>query len=147
MNTYETLFIVDPEIGDGEIDKTIEIVQDVITSGGGTILKIDKWGRRQLAYEIQKKRDGFYVLMYFQAPTEVLLELNRRYKLTDTILRNLVLQLGKEQVADLLQSIESAKSVEADELAVEAEENPDTQETTPEASSEEQKPDTETEDE
>jgi small subunit ribosomal protein S6 len=146
VNTYETLFIVDPEIGDGEIDKTIEIVQDVITSGGGTILKIDKWGRRQLAYEIQKKRDGFYVLMYFQAPTEVLLELNRRYKLTDTILRNLVLQLGKEQVADLLQSIESAKSLEADEPAVEAEENTDTQETTTEAS-EEQKPDTETEDE
>lgn len=146
MNTYETLFIVDPEIGDGEIDKTIEIVQDVITSGGGTILKVDKWGRRQLAYEIQKKRDGFYVLMYFQAPTEALLELNRRYKLTDTILRNLVLQLGKEQVADLLQSIESAKSLEADEPAVEAEENTDTQETTTEAS-EEQKPDTETEDE
>jgi small subunit ribosomal protein S6 len=146
VNTYETLFIVDPEIGDGEIDKTIEIVQDVITSGGGTILKVDKWGRRQLAYEIQKKRDGFYVLMYFQAPTEALLELNRRYKLTDTILRNLVLQLGKEQVADLLQSIESAKSLEADEPAVEAEENTDTQETTTEAS-EEQKPDTETEDE
>jgi len=147
VNTYETLFIVDPEIGDGEIDKTTEIVRDVITSGGGTILKIDKWGRRQLAYEIQKKRDGFYVLMYFQAPTEVLLELNRRYKLTDTILRNLVLQLGKEQVADLLQSIESAKSLEADEPAVKAEENTDTQETTTEASSEEQKPDTKTEDE
>lgn len=111
MNTYETLFIINPEIGDGEISRTIDIIQDVITSGGGTILKIDRWGKRQLAYEIQRKREGYYVLLYFQAPTGLLVELNRRYKLTDTILRNLVLQLGKEQIADLLQSIEAGTEI------------------------------------
>jgi small subunit ribosomal protein S6 len=146
VNTYETLFIVNPEIGDGEITKSIEIIQDVITSGGGTILKIDKWGRRQLAYEIQKKREGFYVLMYFQAPTEVLPELNRRYKLTDTILRNLILQLGKDQRADLLESIEAAKDSEPMPTPPPAEAGGDEQEAATEES-EEQKPDTDTEDE
>jgi len=143
VNTYETLFIINPEIGDGEITKTIDIIQDVITSGGGTILKVDKWGKRQLAYEIQKKREGYYVLLHFKAPTDALVELNRRFKLTDAILRNFVLQLGKEQIAELLQSIEtetendmeSPTPEEANAQAVDTEE------------SKEQKPDTNTEDE
>lgn len=119
MNTYETLLIINPELGDGEIRKTIDLVQDVITSGGGTILKVDTWGKRQLAYEIQKKREGYYVLLYFTAPTDALVELNRRFKLTDAIVRNMVLQLSKDQIADLMQSIEAeAEAVrEADEAA------------------------------
>ncbi len=144
MNTYETIFIINPEIGDGEITRTIDIIQDLIASGGGTILKVDKWGKRQLAYEIQKKREGYYVLMHFQAPTELLLELNRRYKLTDTILRNFVLQLGKEQVADLLQSIEAETAMEPAIVAA------PTEEVAPDATSEEseeQEPNTDAEDE
>jgi len=143
VNTYETLFIINPEIGDGEISKTIDIIQDVITSGGGTILKIDKWGKRQLAYEIQKKREGYYVLMYFQAPPSLLVELNRRYKLTDTILRNFVLQLGKEQIADLLQSIEAGANIEPEISSVETEEA-DEQDA---ATEESEKHDVDTEDE
>ncbi len=141
MNTYETLFIINPEIGDGEITKTIDIIQDVITSGGGTILKVDKWGKRQLAYEIQKKREGYYVLLYFQAPTDALVELNRRFKLTDAILRNFVLQLGKEQVADLLQSIEAGSEMEPAAFEDANAQDLDTKE------SEKQEPDTDTEDE
>jgi len=144
-NTYETLFIINPEIGDGEITQTVDIIQDVITAGGGTILKIDKWGKRQLAYEIQRKREGYYVLMYFQAPTQLLVELNRRYKLTDTILRNIVLQLGKEQVIDLLQSIEAESDMEPAASSASTEEVNDQAAATEE--SEEQKSDTETEDE
>ena len=68
MHTYETLFIVNPDLDESEINKAIEAVQDVITAGGGKILKVDIWGRRQLAYMIQKKTDGFYVLIYFEAP-------------------------------------------------------------------------------
>ena len=65
MNTYETLFIIHPELEESEIEKSIEMVQDVITTGGGKILKVDKWGKQQLAYMIQKKREGYYVLIYF----------------------------------------------------------------------------------
>ncbi len=145
MNTYETLFIINPEIGDGEITKTIDIIQDVITSGGGTILKIDKWGKRQLAYEIQKKREGYYVLLHFQAPTDALVELNRRFKLTDAILRNFVLQLGKEQIADLLQSIEAENGMEPASTSATVEEADDQETATEE--SEKHEPDTDTEDE
>ncbi len=104
MRTYETLFIVNPDLEESEISKTIESIEEIITSSGGKILKVDKWGRRQLAYMIQKKREGYYVLIYFEAPQTLLVELNRRYKLaTDTIMRSLVLQLKKGQIDKILE--------------------------------------------
>lgn len=99
MRTYETLFIINPDLEESEVSKTIDTVQEIITTGGGRILKVDKWGRRQLAYLIQKKHEGYYVLIYFEALPTLIAELNRRYKLAaDTILRYLVVQLKKGQI-------------------------------------------------
>lgn len=103
MKTYETLFIVHPDLEEGEVNKTIDTIQDLITTGGGTILKLEKWGKRQLAYTIEKKREGYYVLIYFEAPSTLIADLHRRYKLMDTILRYLVIQLTKPQIEDMLQ--------------------------------------------
>ena len=135
MQTYETLFVIHPELDGSAIDSTIEAIQDVITSGGGKILKVDKWGLRQLAYMIQNKQEGYYVLMYFEAPPTLIAELNRRYKLADAIIRNLVVQLNAVQIAEALDE-ESAekeaarealgdderKDINADEAALEADE-------------------------
>jgi small subunit ribosomal protein S6 len=105
VRTYETLFIVNPDLEESEISKTIESIEEIITSGGGKVLKVDRWGRRQLAYMIQNKREGYYVLIYFEAPQTLLVELNRRYKLaTDTIMRSLVLQLRKGQIDEILEA-------------------------------------------
>lgn len=104
---YETLFIINPDLEESEITKTIDAVQEIITAGGGTILKVDRWGRRQLAYLIQNKREGYYVIIYFQAPSTIIDELNRRYKLTDSIMRNLVVQLNKSQVEEIMRSVSS----------------------------------------
>ena len=111
MQTYETLFIIHPDLEESEINKTIDAVQEIITTGGGTILKVDKWGKRQLAYIIQKKREGYYVLIYFEAPPTLIAELTRRYKLTDPIMRYLVVQLKKSQIEEILEgSLTGAKS-------------------------------------
>jgi len=112
VNTYETLFIIHPEREEGEIVATIDAVQEVITAGGGNILKVDKWGRRQLAYMIQKKREGYYVLIHFEAPPSLIAELHRRYKLSDAIMRYLVLQLNKEQIEEALHGTASSKESE-----------------------------------
>jgi small subunit ribosomal protein S6 len=104
VKTYETLFIINPDIDEAETTRAVDIVQDVITTGGGSIIRVDKWGKRQLAYQIQKKREGYYVLMFFQAPPGVMTELNRRYKLTDTIMRHLIIQLPENKVEEILQS-------------------------------------------
>ncbi len=103
MKTYETLFIIHPELEDSEVVKTIDSIQEIITTGGGTILKVDKWGMRQLSYMIQNKREGYYVLMYFEAPPTLITELHRRYKLTDAIMRYQVVQPNKTQIEEALQ--------------------------------------------
>lgn len=125
MQTYETLFIIRPDLEESEIDKTIDAVQNIITSGGGTILKVDKWGKRQLAYMIQKKREGFYVLMYFEAPSTLIAELQRRYKLADAIMRYLVVQPLKSQVEEILEK--SQAGITDDDKA--SQEDVDTEET------------------
>jgi small subunit ribosomal protein S6 len=109
VRTYETLFIINPDLEESETNKTIETIQDTITTSGGTIVKVDKWGKQQLAYQIQKKREGYYVLIYFEAPSPLINELYRRYKLTDPIMRYLVVQLTKPQVEDLLHPTDSVK--------------------------------------
>ena len=121
MHTYETLFIVNPDLDESEINKTIEAVQDVITAGGGKVLKVDIWGRRQLAYMIQKKTDGFYVLIYFEAPATLIAELNRRYKLADAIMRYLVIQLNKVQIAEVFDEESAAKRAARERLGDEEE--------------------------
>lgn len=102
LKTYETLFIIHPDVEESEMNKVITVIQDVITNSGGTIIKLDKWGKRQLAYQIQKKHDGFYVLMYFEAPPTVIIELNRRFRLTDSVMRHLIIQLEKKQFEEAM---------------------------------------------
>lgn len=114
---YETLFIINPDLEESEISKTIDLVQEIITVGSGNILKVDKWGKRQLAYQIQKKREGYYVIIYFQGPPTLIDELNRRYKLTDPIMRYLVVQLNKSQIEEVLRSTSSTESTASVESA------------------------------
>lgn len=116
MHTYETLFIINPDLDESAINNAIEAVQEVITGGGGKVLKVDIWGRRQLAYMIQKKTDGYYVLIYFEAPATLISEMNRRYKLADAVMRYLVIQLNKVQIAEVFDEESAAKRAAREQL-------------------------------
>jgi small subunit ribosomal protein S6 len=94
MRVYESIFIASPTLSEEEVNQTTELIQNVITSNGGEVVKVDKWGKRPLAYEIKKQREGYYVLLLFNADPKVLSELDRRYKLTDHILRYNIIKLG-----------------------------------------------------
>jgi len=67
MYMYETIFILDSLLTPEEIDKTVERVSSLIESNKGKVLTVDKWGKRRLAYEIQKKQYGFYVAIEFES--------------------------------------------------------------------------------
>ena len=84
---YETMFIVKPTLTSEEIQAQIGLVTSNIEKNGGTIASIDDMGSRELAYEIQKNRRGYYYLVYFTAPTEAVLELERNYRINENILR------------------------------------------------------------
>jgi len=95
VREYETVIVLDPGLDDTRVDQEIDTVSSVITQGGGEILEVQRWGRRRLAYEVQKKREGVYTLIRFKSERGVLEELHRRYLLNESLLRHLtVLSLG-----------------------------------------------------
>ena len=91
---YETLFIVDPSLGEEGIDAVIGKFNDLIAANG-TVEKVDKWGTRQLAYAIDKKADGFYTLITFESEPGFTPELERIFNITDGIMSYIVVRLDK----------------------------------------------------
>ena len=91
INKYETIFIVDTEKTEDEITAIVEKFKSLIEANG-TIENVDVWGKRRLAYPINDKNDGFYVLINFSAKSEVPKEIERVYGITDGILRSIIIR-------------------------------------------------------
>jgi small subunit ribosomal protein S6 len=87
MRIYEELFIVQPEATEEEVDHVVEQMSAVVTNAGGTVDKVDKWGKRRLAYRVDKHRDGIYVLIQFSSSPETVRELERRLRVTDAVIK------------------------------------------------------------
>ncbi|MDP5276064.1 30S ribosomal protein S6 [Chengkuizengella axinellae] len=90
MRKYELMYIIRPDIEQEAVDATVEKFQGIINNGGGEISKHDVMGKRRLAYEIDKFRDGFYVLVNFTAESAVVDELDRVMRISDETVRHLV---------------------------------------------------------
>ena len=90
MNAYEALYIITPEL-EAEANKTlIQKYSDIVTSNGGEVAKIDEWGKTRLAYPIDYKTEGYYVLMTFNGAPEFPKELERNFKNDESLLRYMV---------------------------------------------------------
>jgi len=92
---YEVVFIINPEAGDDEVMRLNEGVQKIITGQGGTITKTEIMGRRQLAYEINHKKDGTYVLLEVEGSGAEIAELERRMRVNDQILRYMTIRVDE----------------------------------------------------
>lgn len=90
MREYETVFIIDPSCDDSQVEQEVNTVKEVITAGDGKVIEAQSWGRRRLAYDINKKKEGTYAFVRFSSEPSVLQELNRRLKLNELILRHLI---------------------------------------------------------
>ena len=93
MRIYEELFIVKPDAPDEEVDQFVEQLRTQLTSAGATVDKIDKWGKRRLAYRVDKYREGAYVLFQFAAGPETVKELERRLRVSDIVLKFLTVRI------------------------------------------------------
>ena len=89
MTEYEILLLLDPELSEEKQAEIVERVKTLVEQGGGAFERHDPWGRRKLAYQIEKKDDGIYHLLTFSAPAETLDELNRVLKIDDAVLRHM----------------------------------------------------------
>ena len=89
MIDYEILLLLDPDLAEEPQAEVITRVRDLIEKGGGAFSRHDAWGKRKLAYEIDKKGDGNYHLLLFSAPPETLDEISRVLKIDDNVMRHL----------------------------------------------------------
>ncbi|OGU60624.1 MAG: 30S ribosomal protein S6 [Ignavibacteria bacterium GWF2_33_9] len=95
---YETTIIVNAALEDNDIEAIVTKVMNQITNNGGNVQEVNKWGRRRLAYPINKKHNGYYVHAVYQSSPEFIPQLERFLTLDDTILRHLTLKLPQELV-------------------------------------------------
>ncbi len=96
MRTYEFMSIVQPGLEEEGLNALTERIQQTITNNGGEIVKVEQMGKRRLAYPIKRQREGYYILIHARMSVTTIAELDRMCKLSDDILRYLLLQIEEE---------------------------------------------------
>ncbi|MDR1796205.1 MAG: 30S ribosomal protein S6 [Clostridiales Family XIII bacterium] len=96
MNQYELLFIIAAALENEQKESVIETVKGIITDGGGEVTQTEIIGLRRLAYPIQKKHEGYYVLLEFGAPTDLPSELDRRLRISDDVVRHIIVNKNEK---------------------------------------------------
>jgi small subunit ribosomal protein S6 len=96
MRIYEELFIVRPDLPEEETDQLIEKLTTLVAGQGGNVDKVDKWGVRKLAYRVQKRSEGFYVLLQFTAKPETVKELERQLRVQDQVMKFLTVRIDEK---------------------------------------------------
>lgn len=92
---YENLFIVKPDATEEEVDHLVDQMSKHVTTGGGTVDKVEKWGKRRLAYRVEKHREGNYVLMQFSAEPSLVHEFERRLRVQETVLKFITVRIDE----------------------------------------------------
>lgn len=95
MRKYENIFVAHPSLDEEVVKALIEKFKGVIENGGGTVDNVDFWGKRKLAYEIAKVNEGYYTLINFTASPELPKELDRVLRITDGIIRHMIVKEEK----------------------------------------------------
>lgn len=126
-NHYETAVIINAALDDEQIEAVVAKITGIITDGGGEISETEKWGRKRLAYTINKNRIGYYVIYRFEAPVDLIAELERLMKIDESVVRFLTIRLEKEALeyfatrkfeAETLEAESEVAEEEVEEIAV-----------------------------
>ena len=96
VNSYETMFIVNPTISEDDVKATVEKFTALI-AGNGTVGEVNEWGKRRLAYPINDIPEGYYVLVNFTSASDFPAELDRRYNIDENIMRGIVIRLEQKK--------------------------------------------------
>jgi len=122
--TYELMFIVRPDMTEEDLDKLIANLQSVVPGSGGTVKRVDKMGKRRLAYTVRRFHEGIYVLLVVEGGGAVIHELERRLRVTEPVIKFLTVRVDEEQKRlDKIKKLRDArKKVSAQPAAPAAEE-------------------------
>src|SRR5450755_101185 len=95
--TYELMFIVRPDMTEEDLDKLLSMLQSIVPASGGSIVKVDKMGKRRLAYTVKRFHEGIYVLMVIEGGGAVIHEVERRLRVTEQVIKFLTVRTDEEQ--------------------------------------------------
>jgi len=96
MRNYEIIFIVRPDVTEEDVDKLIAQMEGVVAGTKGKLEKVEKMGRRRLAYRVAKQREGIYVLFRLQGSGDTVKEFERRLKVTDTVIKYMTVRIDED---------------------------------------------------
>ncbi len=126
MRRYETIYILRPNLSESEITKVIESTNQIITDVKGSIIALDRWGIRKLAYLIKKETQGYYVFCDYAATPEAVSEIERKFRIDDAVLKYMTVKLAdaitSEQITEATAEAQ-AKQAAASESETEKEES------------------------
>src|SRR5688500_1905504 len=95
MRRYELMLILRPDVADDKAQAVLDRTTRLVTAGGGQIVKVAPWGRRRLAYQIDRFREGLYHIVLFEAPAEAIAEMERSLQITEEVIRHLVTRVER----------------------------------------------------
>lgn len=96
MRNYEVVFVAAPTLSSEELDDFINHAQTVVEGKNGKVVKIDNWGKKSLAYKIKRFREGYYVILTIEGGGSAIAELERRFRVTDFILRYISVRIDED---------------------------------------------------
>ena len=114
MRSYQSVLILKPDIEDTHVDEALAKIGELIKGNGGTILKAEKWGKKRLAYRVKKNRFGIYLNLYHTLEPSGVIDLEKKYKLFDLIIKFMVVSLADDELERALGNNDEAEG-EGDE--------------------------------
>jgi len=120
LRNYHSVLILKPDLDEDQVDQSVEKITSIINKFGGSILKLDKWGKKRLAYRIKKNKFGYYLNVYHTCEQGRVLDLEKGYQLYEQIIKYLVIRLEERDIVRVMDkdkesAAESAKDSAAEE--------------------------------
>ena len=109
MRSYQSVLILKPDIEDTRVDEALGKIGEFIKGNGGTILKTEKWGKKRLAYRVKKNRFGIYLNLYHTLEPSGVIDLEKKYKLYDLIIKFMVVSLTDDELERALGNNDEAE--------------------------------------
>jgi small subunit ribosomal protein S6 len=121
LRNYQSVLILQPDLDEDQVDQSVEKITSIINKFGGSILKLDKWGKKRLAYRIKKNKFGYYLNIYHTCEPGKVPDLEKEYQLYDQIIKYLVIRLEERDITRVMdKDKESAAEENSSEEAVAA---------------------------
>lgn len=98
MRNYQSVLILKPDLDEGNVDQVVEKITSLIQKFGGEVLKLERWGKKRLAYKVKKNKFGYYLNIYHTCDAGQIPPLEKEYKLVDTLIKFLVIRLEEKEL-------------------------------------------------